>query len=167
MRVPRWLIAGVLVLWGVVGFSIEGYRAARGREASPHLYPASWLLGGPQVEPLRRGLAELDLRLPAGALVAIDSKAWDPGQLHYLTMWAAYYLPRHQVIHREYGELVGRPLYWLTIPPLPNPPAGAESPPWSATAETDEPAPSAPFSVHRYPEMVADADGADASASPR
>lgn len=144
-RLARCVLAGALLLWGGLSFTIEAHRAIRGREASPHLYPESWLLGGPQVEPLRASLEQLDPRLPEGATVAVDSQAWPPEQLHYLTMWTAYYLPRQRVIHREYLGLVERPLYLLSLPPRAASPPGAQAPPWTlGTGERE-----APFSLYR------------------
>ena len=119
------LAAAALLLWTAVAFLEEAAAAARGREQDPNLYPAGWLLGGPQVEPLRRTLEVLGHRLPRGAVVAVDSQAWDHDQLHFLTMWSAYYLPRHHVVHRELlaGELP--PVYLVTIPPRADAPSGA------------------------------------------
>jgi hypothetical protein len=120
-------VACALLLWTAVAFWQETAAAARGREDDPRLYPSGWLLGGPQVEPLRRTLEAVSHRLPRGAAVAVDSQAWSHDQLHYLTMWCAYYLPRHEVIHREFLPRAGTsvsPVYLLTIPPRETPTGG-------------------------------------------
>ena len=119
------LAAAALLLWTAAAFLQEVTAAARGREQDPNLYPAGWLLGGPQVEPLRRTLEALGHRLPRGAVVAVDSQAWDHDQLHFLTMWSAYYLPRHHVVHRELLAGERPPVYVVTIPPLTDAPSGA------------------------------------------
>jgi hypothetical protein len=130
------LAAAALLLWTAAAFVQEVAAAARGREQDPNLYPAAWLLGGPQVEPLRRTLEAVGHRLPRGAVVAVDSQAWDHDQLHFLTMWSAYYLPRHHVVHRELLANERPPVYVVTIPPRGEAPHGAvpiELPPGAPT----------------------------------
>jgi hypothetical protein len=127
------IVACALLVWAAAAFYQELAAAARGRESDPRLFPSGWLLGGPQVEPLRGGLEALGHRLPRGATVVVDSQAWDHGQLHYLTMWCAYYLPRHHVAHRELlasaaaeqDHASALPVYLLTLPPRDAAPAGA------------------------------------------
>lgn len=129
------LAAAALLLLSAFAFLEELAGAARGRERDPLLFPSGWLLGGPQVEPLRHSLEGLGHRLPRGAVVAVDSQAWNHEQLHYLTMWSAYYLPRHHVIHREFLAGSEPPIYVLTLPPRDALPAGAvpvEPPPGSS-----------------------------------
>jgi hypothetical protein len=138
------LAAVALLLWAALAFWQEVAAAARGRERHPDLYPASWLLGGPQVEPLRLTLEALGHRLPRGAVVAVDSQAWGHDQLHFLTMWCAYYLPRHHVVHRELLADAPPPVYVITLPPRPDTPPGAiaiELPPGAPTPPV--------LSVHR------------------
>lgn len=144
------IVAGALLLWTAAALYQEVAAAARGRESDPRLYPSGWLLGGPQVEPLRGALELLGHRLPRGATVVVDSQAWDHGQLHYLTMWCAYYLPRHHVAHREFlpdaaaegSHAAALPVYLLTLPPRDAAPAGA-------VAVELPPAAAQHFSVHR------------------
>jgi hypothetical protein len=142
--------AALLLLWTSAGLVQEVVQAARGRESDPRLFPSGWLLGGPQVEPLRRSLGALGHRLPRGAIVAVDSLHWDRDQLHYLTMWCAYYLPRQNVVHRELLAAEGgaAPAYVVTLPPrdeLPGgrrlelPVAGGEAPPFSVHRLEREP----------------------------
>jgi hypothetical protein len=117
--------AAALLLLSAFAFLEELTGATRGRERDPLLFPSGWLLGGPQVEPLRHVLEGVGHRLPRGAVVAVDSQAWNHEQLHYLTMWSAYYLPRHHVIHREFLVASKPPVYVLTVPPRDVLPAGA------------------------------------------
>jgi hypothetical protein len=141
------LAALALLVWSAFAFWQETAAAARGREPDPRLYPSGWLLGGPQVEPLRRTLSALSHRLPRGAVVVVDSQAWSHDQLHYLTMWCAYYLPRHEVIHREFLPSAGTPVYLVTIPPRDTPqgatpielPPGTGDPPVVSVHRLDSP----------------------------
>ena len=113
------------MLWAGWAFLFEARDAASGREQDPFLYPSAWLLGGPQPELLRDLLDRVDRRLPRGASVAVSSHAWSRDQLHYLTMWTAYYLPHHVVVHRESRPGGVTAEYLLMIPPAPAP-EGAE-----------------------------------------
>lgn len=124
-RLTRAVVLAVAA-WATWAFLLEGLDAVRGRERHPLLYPSGWILGGPQVEPLRAYLDLVDRRLPRGATVIVGSHAWDNQQLHYLTMWTAYYLPRHHVVHYEFRHRQHGVRYQLMIPPPPEPPAAAE-----------------------------------------
>lgn len=122
-------LSAILVGWSLAILVPETLEAARGRDRSPELLPRSWLLGGPQTEPLRAFLEGADRRLPRGSLVVVRT-AHDAFDAHYVHMWAAYFLPRHLVVPasrqaeslRDYGN---GPVYLLTYPPQEAAPAGA------------------------------------------
>ncbi len=118
-RVITWL-ARFLALGGLLWPTwtlVEQVReAAAGREAHPGLYPNGWLLGGPQVEPLRRFLAEAEPLLPPDSRILVDSEKFDASQRHYLEMWVAYGLPLHRVTMRRDLPLEG-PTFRLFHPP--------------------------------------------------
>ena len=104
LRVITWmarLLALAILLWPTWTLVEQVHEAASGREAHPGLYPNGWLLGGPQVEPLRQFLAEAEMLLPPDSRILVDSETYDASQRHYLEMWVAYYLPLHRVTMRR------------------------------------------------------------------
>ena len=89
----------------------------RPRAGAPQ--PAQWKLGWPSTRSFREAMAEVDRRLPEGAVVAVDAPDLDPSQLFFLTMWCAYELPRQHVLRLGFAEPrhLGDSSYVLHWPP--------------------------------------------------
>ena len=86
----------VLLGWTLVAFGRESWSALRGREQSPQLLIESWLLGGPQSEPLQELLNRAEELMPEDAKVLVVTDGLEGYQRHILRMWCVYYLPRHR-----------------------------------------------------------------------
>lgn len=79
-----------------------------------------WRFATPQAAELARLAASARGRLPEGAVVAVDAPALDDPANFFLYLWAAYRLPRHDVVrwrHPEERRLAGYLLAWGEPPP--------------------------------------------------
>jgi hypothetical protein len=114
MTRPGRILIGGLVVWSVAALAWETSRVARPWLADPPQLPRgvwAWHFQNPQVENLARLLRAAEPHLPAGSRVAFEPPAIDP---EHRFLWAAYLLPRHDVVLRE--DLAGRIEtvdYWL------------------------------------------------------
>lgn len=103
---PRTLILGFALAWGIVAFLRETGRtlAALDDPAHSRAAVAYWQLGSPRVEPLDRCLALVREKVPPGRVVAFASPEDSPpfpNAAFFRWRWAAYLLPRHDVVSFE------------------------------------------------------------------
>jgi hypothetical protein len=122
------VLFGVVVLaLGAVALVRESHQAwvGHGREQSPLAYPSLWLLGGPQIEPLRELADRVERLVPLDATILVETAYPDP-ERHYVEMWVAWLLPRQRVVPARLGAPAGRPAYRLIVPPQPTGPADDE-----------------------------------------
>lgn len=61
-------------------------------------FPPRWQRGDPILEELLVLLDEVDERVPAGEVIALEPVYRVPRYRSYTRMWAAYRLPRHHVV---------------------------------------------------------------------
>lgn len=117
------LLAGVL--WCGFFVALESYRTVKLYINQPwsDQEPSRWRLGSPPVERLGSFLTVAGEEMPGDAFVILDSSTLPEGERPYLAMWAAYLLPRHQVLPPA-RELVPQAGYWLVYGDGPEPPAG-------------------------------------------
>lgn len=103
---PRSLPAVLLALllaWSgwALGTELTTFAAALGR---PHQAGGveKWRLATRGAEGLGAFLAVVDGHLPDDRVVVFDSHLENPGQQFFLSLWAAYYLPRQRVLNRNH-----------------------------------------------------------------
>lgn len=98
-ELKRWFLAAA-VAWAAVGFlrelhgSLTRYDLRNDRPTSPAL----WHLGTRAPARLQACLAEVERRIPKRATVSILSPPGPAQAEFYRWRWAAYLLPRHDVI---------------------------------------------------------------------
>lgn len=101
---PRFLrvaLPALLLLWSAWALGVETTSFAAGlRRPADSGAVAEWRLATRGAEGLGAFLTVVDRHLPADHVVLFDSHLDIPGQQYFLTLWAAYYLPRQRVIHR-------------------------------------------------------------------
>ena len=87
------------VAWLAWGFAVET-RAAVAALAAPPAPEAvwSWRLGDPGPARLAAFFAAVDRAVPAGSVVALATGTGSADQDFFLSLWAAYDLPRQRVI---------------------------------------------------------------------
>ncbi len=66
--------------------------------AKPAPLPQRWELQTPQARELLSWLREVDRTLPPGSLVAVAPRPLPGSEEFFLYLWAAYGLPRHDVV---------------------------------------------------------------------
>ncbi len=99
----RRSLLGLLVLWAAAALLAEVRGAlttfdARGEWLQP---AASWRFGTPQVARLEACLAPARQRIPKGSIVAFAGPDEPRGNAFFVTRWAAYLMPAHEVLARE------------------------------------------------------------------
>ena len=60
-----------------------------------------WRLGSAPVEEWRKFLEAVGQRVPLGTQILMDAPTLDPADEFFLSMWCAYYLPRHEVVRHD------------------------------------------------------------------
>ena len=94
------LFSALLLVAGSLGLVHEIRGKLKVADPSADLPPSAWLLAQPQVEPLREFLERVDRRLPADAVVWVESDRYADGELFFLATWVSYSLPRQYVSRR-------------------------------------------------------------------
>lgn len=99
----RRFLLGLLVLWAAAALLIEMRGAltsfdARGEWRQP---AESWRFGTPQVARLEACLAPARRLVPRGSIVAFAGPDEPRGNAFFLTRWAAYLMPAHEILARE------------------------------------------------------------------
>lgn len=125
MNLRRLLLMGA-VAWCGLFAALEGYRTVKLYLNRPwtDVQPSLWRLGSDPVVRLRAFSDAVDARLSTPTRLVFASPL-DGEEGHILHMWAAYLLPRHDVVP------LGQPgsdeaEYWLAYgTPPPSPPDGA------------------------------------------
>ena len=89
-----------LALWSLGALGLEAYRTARASLAPDRNFrlAARWPLGSPQVDTLRRFLAEVARATPPGSAIAFVSYKSGTADGFFCDSWAAYLLPDRPVI---------------------------------------------------------------------
>ncbi len=110
----------VLALLGWAGYSlareIPRAQARTRRLAETMVTPMFWQLGSPQEKRLRFLLGEVAAEIPPGEEVGIvTSEKIRPDQAFFVTLWAAYLLPRHHVRWHPLEAAPGRVRYFVTV----------------------------------------------------
>lgn len=120
----RRLAAGVLVAavaWTGWAFAGEMRRAFAPLPPGDPAAPYQWTLRSERVAELRGFLDAADGVLPEGSLVAVASGTAPPQQDFFFYLWAAYLLPRHDVVRLSQRWTWGRADY-LVVHRLPRRP---------------------------------------------
>lgn len=108
-------IAGALLLAWIAFWFLAEVNALRRDTASPPNpgIVAHWGLSTPRAQGFGYWVAKMRPEIPAGAVVVLTSSTGNREQDFFLTLWAAYHLPRHRVIGTEHPEAWTRGEYLL------------------------------------------------------
>ena len=107
LRTPTRLLPAavllVLLAWSGWALAVEvrDFAATLG-EPQRSGAVAGWRLANPNAEGLGAFLSLVDRHLPDDRVVVLDSHLESGDQQFFLTLWAAYYLPRQRVISRDH-----------------------------------------------------------------
>lgn len=101
-----WLVGSRCLVWALLAWAgiALGWKVAEvfRRPLSVAMEPAlMWRLGSAPVEEWRQFLEAVEQRVPMAAKVLVDAPTLDPADEFFLSMWCAYYLPRHEVVRRN------------------------------------------------------------------
>src|SRR4051812_32589910 len=99
----RRSLLGLLVLWTAAALLAEARGALTSWDARADWRRSaeSWRFRTPQVAHLEQCLAPARRLVPAGSIVAFAGPDEPKGNAFFLTRWAAYLLPAHDVLARE------------------------------------------------------------------
>ena len=99
---PKRLVLGFFLAWSAFAFLAELREAMEvyDRRSVHRSDPVRWRFGTPQVETLRRCLAEARALIPPGSVVIFTSPGPEEAAF-YRWRWAAYELPEDDVIRLE------------------------------------------------------------------
>ncbi|MEA2601208.1 MAG: hypothetical protein QOF89_2200 [Acidobacteriota bacterium] len=99
----RRSLLGLLVLWTAAALlaEVRGALTSWDARADWRTSAESWRFRTPQVAHLEQCLASARRLVPAGNIVAFAGPDEPKGSALFLTRWAAYLLPAHDVLARE------------------------------------------------------------------
>jgi hypothetical protein len=100
----------LLLAVAAVGFAAEVVRFER-RLGERVGSPEGWRLDSPDAAGVGHFLASVEPTIPPGALVAFAPAVNLPAEEHFISLWAAYHLPRHRLI--RYGHYATGSADWL------------------------------------------------------
>lgn len=118
LRLGRVLSIGLwsgFLVWSMIAFGLRGFDALR-QAALPPLTPAMlWRIDSSQIEEWAQFFGAVEQRVPLGSTIIVDAPGADPADEFFLSLWAAYYLPRHEVVRRvNLGPGEDQPRYRIT-----------------------------------------------------
>lgn len=123
-RVAARVVALLALGWLGYGLGAEVLGAVR-RQAwglDPPGSTAVWRYGTPTVARFRHVVTRLDATIPKGAQVAFDSPGAPPSSAFYRYMWAAYFLPRRDLLPSSDPRAWTAANFWLTFGTRPSDP---------------------------------------------
>jgi len=97
----RWLRASLLgagVLWGVWSFGVEVFHTFTAPPPPLAAPPSHWTPRAAAVSELEGFLDTLDPGLPRGSRIAVGTHGLPESEDFFLSLWAAYFLPHHDVV---------------------------------------------------------------------
>lgn len=97
-RAARILILSVALAWTGWAFTEELVRVWTSAETRAPTLPQRWEPRDPEADRFLSWMEEVDRTLPAGSTVAVAPRPLPGSEEFFLYMWAAYGLPRHDVI---------------------------------------------------------------------
>lgn len=98
-RPVRALLLALLVAWAGATLVAELTALRHELRHPPNSgWVADWRLGTPRAEGFASFLAAADRHLPDDSVVVLAAPVPEGPQTFFLTLWAAYHLPRHRVI---------------------------------------------------------------------
>lgn len=100
----RTALLGAGVLWGAWSFGVEVVHTFTAPPPPPAAPPSHWTPRAAAVAELEGFLNPLDPSLPHGSRIAVGSHGLAESEDFFLSLWAAYFLPHHDVvraIHRR------------------------------------------------------------------
>ena len=124
--VPGWLRTGRLrasllgaallgagLLWGAWSLGVEVLHAYTVPPPSLQAPPSHWTLRAAAAGELEAFLHPLDHDLPRRSRIAVATRGLPESEDYFLSLWAAYHLPRHDVVRAVHRRLLQRADYLL------------------------------------------------------
>lgn len=121
------VLGAALLAWTAALFAVASVRFVDRVAGPPRpVGVMGWNPGEYASNRLARLLAAVEPRLPSGSVVLISAGHERRGEEFFLSLWAAYHLPRHRVIGAHHpGAAAGEYLVVFDAPP--EAPAGGEA----------------------------------------
>lgn len=101
------------MLWGAWAFGVEVLHTFTASPPPLQAPPSHWTPRAAAVVELEDFLDPLDHGLPRGSRIAVASHGLSESEDYFLSLWAAYHLPRHDVVRALHRRLLDRADYLL------------------------------------------------------